>query len=181
MLDWDHFNARTVEYINQVNKIWLEEYKVDGFRYDATRMIGWNLSQPEYGIPAWTSAIAETDPSVYQIAEHLPVDPWLVNNTSLTSSWHDSFHDRLLEHIHGSNPSTLTLMNQVVRLYEYSNSGSYYQYPTQAVKYMVSHDEQSFIQEMVTFSNYSLEQARDKDKFYATILFTSQGIPMIFQ
>ena len=181
MLDWDHFNARTVEYINQVNKIWLDEYKVDGFRYDATRMIGWNLSQPEYGIPAWTSAIAETDPSAYQIAEHLPVDPWLVNNTSLTSSWHDSFHDRLLEHIHGSNPSTLTLMNQVVRLYEYSNSGSYYQYPTQAVKYMVSHDEQSFIQEMVTFSNYSLEQARDKDKFYATILFTSQGIPMIFQ
>ncbi len=181
MLDWDHFNVRTVEYINQVNKIWLEEYKVDGFRYDATRMIGWNLSQPEYGIPAWTSAIAETDPSAYQIAEHLPVDPWLVNNTSLTSSWHDSFHDRLLEHIHGSNPSTLTLMNQVVRLYEYSNSGSYYQYPTQAVKYMVSHDEQSFIQEMVTFSNYSLEQARDKDKFYATILFTSQGIPMIFQ
>ena len=44
MLDWDHFNAHTVQYINQVNKIWLEEYKVDGFRYDATRMIGWNLS-----------------------------------------------------------------------------------------------------------------------------------------
>ena len=181
MLDWDHFNAHTVQYINQVNKIWLEEYKIDGFRYDATRMIGWNLSQPEYGIPAWTSAITEHDPSVYQIAEHLPVDPWLVNNTSLTSSWHDSFHDRLLDHIHGGNPSALTLMNQVVRLYEYSNSGSYYHAPTQAVKYMVSHDEQSFIQEMVAFSNHSLEQARDKDKFYATILFTSQGIPMIFQ
>ena len=181
MLDWDHFNTYTVEYINQVNKIWLDEYKVDGFRYDATRMIGWNLSQPEYGIPGWTSAIAETDSSVYQIAEHLPVDPWLVNNTSLTSSWHDSFHDRLLDHIHGGNPSTLTLMNQVVRLYEYSNSGSYYQYPTQAVKYMISHDEQSFIQEMVVFNNFSIEQARAKDKFYATILFTSQGIPMIFQ
>ena len=181
MLDWDHFNIHTVQYINKVNNIWLEEYKIDGFRYDATRMIGWNLSQPEYGIPSWTSAIAESHPNVYQIAEHLPVDPWLVNNTSLTSSWHDSFHDRLLEHIHGTNPNTLTLMNQVVRLYEYSNSGSYYQKPTQAVKYMISHDEQSFIQEMVVFNNYSIEQARAKDKFYASILFTSQGIPMVFQ
>ena len=181
MLDWDHFNIHTVQYINKVNNIWLEEYNIDGFRYDATRMIGWNLSQPEYGIPSWTSAIAESHPNVYQIAEHLPVDPWLINNTSLTSSWHDSFHDRLLEHIHGANPNTLTLMNQVVRLYEYFNSGSYYQNPTQAVKYMVSHDEQSFIQEMVVFNNYSIEQARAKDKFYASILFTSQGIPMVFQ
>ena len=181
MLDWDHFNLQTVEYINQVNNIWLDEYRVDGFRYDATRMIGWNLNQPEYAIPAWTSIIANADPTVYQIAEHLPADPWLVNNTSLTSSWHDSFHDRLLDHIHGGNPSTLTLMNQVVRLYEYSNSGSNYQYPTQAVKYMVSHDEQSLIQEMVVFNNYTLDQARVKDKFYASILFTSQSIPMIFQ
>ena len=181
MLDWDHFNTHTVEYINQVNNIWLHEYRIDGFRYDATRMIGWNLSQPEYAIPAWTSAIAEQDPSIYQIAEHLPVDPWLVNNTALTSSWHDSFHDRLLDHIHGGNPNTLTLMNQVVRLYEYSNSGSYYQFPTQAVKYMISHDEQSFIQEMVVFNNYTLDQARARDKFYASILFTSQGIPMVFQ
>ena len=181
MLDWDHFNLQTVEYINQVNNIWLDEYRVDGFRYDATRMIGWNLNQPEYAIPAWTSIIANADPTVYQIAEHLPADPWLVNSTSLTSSWHDSFHDRLLDHIHGGNPSTLTLMNQVVRLYEYSNSGSNYQYPNQAVKYMVSHDEQSLIQEMVVFNNYTLDQARVKDKFYASILFTSQGIPMIFQ
>ena len=181
MLDWDHFNMRTVEYINQVNNIWLDEYRVDGFRYDATRMIGWDLNQPEYAIPAWTSIIENTDPTVYQIAEHLPADPWLVNNTSLTSSWHDSFHDRILDHIHGGNPSTLTLMNQVVRLYEYSNSGSNYQYPNQAVKYMVSHDEQSLIQEMVVFNNYTLDQARVKDKFYASILFTSQGVPMIFQ
>ena len=97
-----------------MKNICLHEYRNDGFIYDATRMIGWNLSQPEYAIPAWTSAIAEQDPSIYQIAEHLPVDPWLVNNTALTSSWHDSFHDRLLDHIHGGNPNTLTLMNQVV-------------------------------------------------------------------
>ena len=46
---------------------------------------------------------------------------------------------------------------------------------------MISHDEQSLIQEMVVFNNYTLDQARARDKFYASILFTSQGIPMVFQ
>ena len=34
---------------------------------------------------------------------------------------------------------------------------------------------------MVTFNSYSIEEARSRDKFYATILFTSLGIPMLFQ
>ena len=59
MLDWDHFNSKTIEYINAVNKIWIDEYKIDGFRFDATRMIGWQMSQPEYGILGWTSTIEE--------------------------------------------------------------------------------------------------------------------------
>jgi hypothetical protein len=72
-------------------------------------------------------------------------------------------------------------MKQVVELHEYSNIGNSYSNRTQAVKYMISHDEQSIIQEMVVFNNFSLEEARERDKFYATILFTSLGIPMVFQ
>ena len=68
-----------------------------------------------------------------------------------------------------------------VGLHEYSDWGDPYSDRTQAVKYMVSHDEQSILQEMVTFNNYSIEEARERDKFYATVLFTSLGIPMLFQ
>ena len=181
MLDWDHFNPHTIEYINRVNRIWVEEYRIDGFRFDATQMIGWDLSQPEYGIPAWTSALSEWDSTIYQIAEHLPAHPWLIDNTSLTSSWHDSFHDILLSDAHSQYNSAATFMKQVVELHEYSNIGNSYSNRTQAVKYMISHDEQSIIQEMVVFNNFSLEEARERDKFYATILFTSLGIPMVFQ
>jgi 1,4-alpha-glucan branching enzyme len=180
MLDFDHFNEKTIEYINEVHRIWLEEYRIDGFRFDATRFVGWDLNQPQYGLPAWTSAIHELDPNVYQIAEHLPSDPWLVNNTNLTSSWHDSFHDRLIDHIF-SSIGTMTAMRQIIGLYEYSNWGTPYADLTQAVKYMVSHDEQSLIQEMVEFDGVSLSQAREIDKFYASLLFTAQGIPMIWQ
>ena len=44
MLDWDHFNTRTIDYINRVHKIWVDEYKVDGFRFDAMYMIGWGYA-----------------------------------------------------------------------------------------------------------------------------------------
>ena len=66
-------------------------------------------------------------------------------------------------------------------MHEYSNVGNAYSDRKQAVKYMISHDEQSILQEMVVFNNYSIEEARDRDKFYATVMFTSMGIPMLFQ
>jgi 1,4-alpha-glucan branching enzyme len=181
MLDLDHFNTHTIDYVNEVHRIWIEEYRFDGFRYDATQYVGWDLNQPEFGLPAWTDALSELDPSAYQIAEHLPANPWLIDHTNLTSSWHDSFHDIVLEDAHDQYNSALTMMNQVIGLNEYSNSGDSYSDRTQAVKYMVSHDEQSIIQEMVEFGNSSLDQARSYDKFYAILLFTAQGIPMIFQ
>ena len=137
MLDWDHFNPKTIEYINSVNKIWIDEYKIDGFRFDATRMIGWQMSQPQYGILGWTSFLQELDPTIIQIAEHLPSDPWLVDNSALTSAWHDSFHDVLLSDAHGQYNSATTFMNQVVRLHEYSNVNNSYSDRTQAVKYMI--------------------------------------------
>tara|TARA_B100000401_G_C52752238_1_gene693812 strand:- start:287 stop:1342 length:1056 start_codon:yes stop_codon:yes gene_type:complete len=99
----------------------------------------------------------------------------------MTSAWHDSFHDVILSDAHGQFNSATTFMRQVVQLHEYSNVGNNYNDRKQAVKYMISHDEQSILQEMVVFNNYSIEQARERDKFYATIMFTSLGIPMLFQ
>ena len=181
MLDWDHFNLKTIEYINTVNRIWVDEYKIDGFRFDAMYMIGWDMQQQEFGIPGWSTALYNYDSTIYQIAEHLPSNPWLIDNTDLSSGWHDSFHDRLLNDVHGQSLGTISIMRQIVGLHEYSDWGDPYSDRTQAVKYMVSHDEQSILQEMVTFNNYSIEEARERDKFYATILFTSLGIPMLFQ
>ena len=181
MLDWDHFNPKTIEYINKVNRIWVDEYKVDGFRFDAMYMIGWDMQQQEFGIPAWSTSLHNYDSTIYQIAEHLPSNPWLIDNTDLSSGWHDSFHDRLLNDVHNQSLSTISIMRQIVGLHEYSDWGDPYSDRPQAVKYMVSHDEQSILQEMVTFNNYSIEEARERDKFYATVLFTSLGIPMLFQ
>ena len=99
----------------------------------------------------------------------------------MTSAWFDSFHDNIKNDIHGQLYSTTTMMKQIVELHEYNSTSTPYSDRNQAIKFMISHDEQSVIQEMVEFSNYSLLQARDRDKFYATILFTSLGVPMLLQ
>ena len=77
----------------------------------------------------------------------------------MPSGWHDSFHDRLLNDVHGQSLSTMSIMRQIIGLHEYSDWGDPYNSRTQAVKYMVSHDEQSILQEMVTFNSYSIEEA----------------------
>ena len=144
-------------------------------------LIGCEMHNQEYCIPGWSTALYNYDSTIYQIAEHLPSNPWLIDNTDLSSGWHDSFHDRLLNDVHNQSLGTISIMRQIVGLHEYSDWGDPYSDRTQAVKYMVSHDEQSILQEMVTFNNYSIEEARERDKFYATVLFTSLGIPMLFQ
>ena len=69
MEDLDHFNLKTVEYVNNVNKIFLDEYKIDGFRFDAGRYIGWDLNQTEFGLNAWTDALYNYDNDVIQIIQ----------------------------------------------------------------------------------------------------------------
>ena len=182
--DLDHFNAHTVDYVNQVNRILVDEYRIDGFRFDAARYIGWSTSQPELGLLGWTDALHDHDPTIIQTIEYLPIHNWLqqnLENTGMTSAWFDSFHDNIKNDIHGQLYSTTTMMKQIVELHEYNSTSTPYSDRNQAIKFMISHDEQSVIQEMVEFSNYSLLQARDRDKFYATILFTSLGVPMLLQ
>ena len=179
--DLDHFNLKTIEYVNMVNKIFVDEYRIDGFRFDAGRYIGWDLQQPEIGLLAWTSALYQHDSDIISTVEYLPADPWLIDNTDISSAWHDSFHDLIKSDIYNQPITTTDLMRQVVGLHEYNNSSNSFSNRKQAIKFMLNHDEQSIIQEMVEFANYSLDEARYRDKFYSTILFTSLGIPLIFQ
>lgn len=179
-VDLDHFTTEMQAFIRQVHNIWVEEYHIDGFRFDFTRGIGWAESQPGMGILGWSTALRNAHPEVIQIIEHLPSDTYLVNNFDFDAGWHDSFHDRLKDEIFQSN-SMETIENQVVGLREYDNNSTPYLTHNSAVKYSVSHDEQSLIQEMVEWKGHSLEKALRRDLMFLTLLFTSQGIPMIWQ
>jgi len=180
--DMDHFTEETQRYISSILRFWVEEYRIDGFRFDFTRGIGWDLSKKELGILGWSHRLKERDRTVYQIAEHLAADPFLISNSTLDAGWHDSFYDQIHADIWSPKPSMTTVLKQIVGLHEYSNMGSSrYGTLTEAVKSTVTHDEQSLLQEMIEFKLFSEEIALQRDLLYSTLLFTSQGIPMLWQ
>ncbi|MBI2427920.1 MAG: hypothetical protein HYV29_03845, partial [Ignavibacteriales bacterium] len=96
--DMDHWTTETQEMVLENLKMWIDDYKIDGFRYDFTQGIGWNVSEPTKGILGWTNAIDTLyDGTIYQIVEHLPESPALIYNSGATSGWHDSFRDEIFD------------------------------------------------------------------------------------
>jgi len=185
--DMDHWTAETQELILENLKMWIEEYRIDGFRYDYTQGIGWNIAEPTKGILGWTNAVDTLyDGKIYQIAEHLPGSPALVYHSGLTGGWHDSFRDEIFDDARYQNTPLIDYENHVLGLSEYGgndtpSSPSSYGGRTEPVNATITHDEQSLIYEMTQFQGVPLVEALQRDKLYATFVFTSLGIPMLWQ
>ena len=182
--DLDHWNDETLEMVYASLKMWIDEYKVDGFRYDFTQGIGWNVNEPTKGILGWTNKIAEDyQNSIYQIVEHLPESPALVANSGATSGWHDSFIDKLFAERLGQVPLS-DFENLIIGLGAFRGNDtpsepSSYSSRIEAVNATVNHDETSLLFEMMKGVSY--EDALKRDKLYSTFIFTSLGIPMLWQ
>ncbi len=185
--DMDHWTPETQELIYEVLRMWIDQYKVDGFRYDYTQGIGWSVGQPDLGILGWAHRVDSAyGGQIYQIAEHLPESPALVFYSGLTGGWHDSFHDEVFDEARFRNTSLIEMENLVMDLGAYPgndvpSSPSIYANRTEPVNATVNHDEQSLIYEMTTFQGVPLTEALLRDKLYATMMFTSLGIPMLWE
>ena len=64
-VDWDHVAAYTLAYMQDVVRFWLEEYHVDGFRFDWVGGVEWDPLQPQQ----------EGFDPYYGIATHRPCGP----------------------------------------------------------------------------------------------------------
>ncbi|GAB4368285.1 MAG: hypothetical protein Kow0042_09380 [Calditrichia bacterium] len=185
--DIDHWSDDTQELIYRVLKMWIDEYRVDGFRYDFTQGIGWNINEPTKGILGWANRIDQDyNGTIYQIAEHLPESPALIYYSGLTGGWHDSFHDEVFDDARFKNTTLNEYENLVLDLGAYPGNDtpptpSSYANRTEPVNANVTHDEQSLIYEMTTFQGVALSEAIQRDKLYAVFMFTSLGIPMLWE
>jgi 1,4-alpha-glucan branching enzyme len=185
--DMDHWTDETQEYVYTSLKMWLDEYRIDGFRYDFTQGIGWNVNEPTRGILGWANRVhQEYQGRVYQIAEHLPESPALIFYSGLTGGWHDSFHDELFDEARFRNRTLTNIRNLVVGLAAYPGNDipttpSSYANRTEPVNATVNHDEQSLIYEMTMFQGVPLAEALVRDRLYGMFMFTSLGIPMLWE
>ncbi|MCB0281273.1 MAG: T9SS type A sorting domain-containing protein [Calditrichae bacterium] len=185
--DLDHWTDETQEIVYKSLKMWIDEYRIDGFRYDFTQGIGWDLEEPDYGILGWADKIdADYDGKIYQIAEHLPESPALIYYSGLTGGWHDSYHDEVFDEARFKNTTLSDFESKVIDLSAYPgndtpSSPTKYANRTEPVNANNNHDEQSLIYEMTNFQGVSMDDAIVRDKLYATLMFTSLGIPMLWE
>jgi 1,4-alpha-glucan branching enzyme len=177
------------EYFRDSALLWLDEYRVDGFRMDATDFMnrfpqeaeGWSLMQ-------WLNDTMDNRAvDKICIAEQLPNDDWITRPTALggagfDAQWHDAFTDTLrgcvLDAAFG-NPSMAALASAI------NGSGSY-TFGRRVLNYLELHDEagsgsggQRLVTIIDTTAPHNDHWARGRIKLAQGLVLLSPGIPAI--
>jgi 1,4-alpha-glucan branching enzyme len=191
----DYGRPEVRQYIRDNVFMWFEEFQVDGLRWDATAYIrnaNGDNNNPDADIPeGWQlmSSINEEVkaryPSAIIIAEDLHANPWLTKDTKSGGAGFDSQWDAVFVH-----PLRYALcaqedesrhMNAVRNALTFRYNDNAFE----RVIYTESHDEvangSTRIPEEVATKIGCQIMAKKMAALGAAILFTTPGIPMIFQ
>ena len=146
MINYDH--PQVIHFFEQNLAYLLEEYHVDGFRFDFTRVIihGHEPGEPHVRQPGsgggWEflqrlrRAARAVNPRCILIAEHLP-NEWSVTRPGgpMDSQWCDDFHDRLKDACSGK-PQVISSLADAIKVTHTATDDWY-----RATIYAESHDE----------------------------------------
>jgi 1,4-alpha-glucan branching enzyme len=109
-VDWDHFNGDTTRYFQDIVRYWLEEYHIDGFRFDWVGGVDYDSNEPMrpgfnpyHGIAAVCWAARQARPECILIGEFWQLEGThgdktaakLVNETEMDAVWNGHFHHTL--------------------------------------------------------------------------------------
>ena len=192
--DMNHESAFTKYFSKQVMSFWLQEYKIDGYRFDLaggfTQKITTTSTYGDYDlsrINIWKDYyqhLMSVDPTQYPILEHFPVNSEAKELADYGFMiWGNANHDyneATMGYLPGSNFS-----------YGYYGSttqgGRGWNNPN-LVTYMESHDEERLMYKNLTFGNsagtYStrnLPTALARQELAAAFFFTVPGPKMVWQ
>ncbi len=176
--DLDHWSSDTHDYTADVVEFWIDEYHVDGFRYDATAFIGWDAAGN--GVTSFVQAARNAKADIYNIAEHLPQETALVQQTETDAEWHDTFHDQMKANLREGpfEGSVFPDLNKTAQAIHFNGDG--FSSPENVINYTESHDEQRIIWEAQTNPAIDYNAAVQKSKLGASVLFTAAGVPMLY-
>ena len=186
--DFGRSEVRT--YIHDNAMLWLDEFRFDGLRFDATKYIrgvpeagveipdGWSLMQ-------WINeSIDATQPWKITIAEDWGDNEWMSRTVGEGGAGFESQWDGVFLHpvralasiVDDGDRSMFDLRNSVLK--------SFNGQATQRVVFTESHDEaanQPRLPEVIWPANADSWEAKKRSTLAASVVFTSPGIPMIFQ
>ncbi len=200
---YDDFNAQTPwgntrpdygrgevrQYIRDNALMWLEEFRMDGLRFDATAYIregpggdlpdGWSLMQ-------WiNNEIDAVQPWKLIIAEDMRLNEWVTKTTGaggagFDSQWDAGFVHPIRAAVITPNDADRDMWSVRDVLYGRYNADAF-----ERVVYTESHDEvangRSRVPEEIWPGNASSWYSKKRSTLGAAIVMTAPGIPMLFQ
>lgn len=175
---FNHWDDATKRLVRDIQGYWLNEYHIDGFRYDYAPGIGYDGINGLSFI-AWSAR--ESKPHVYLIAEYMMDDPTaVVHDTQVHASWHWQFRDVLKAQLceadyRGQRYGDL---DAVLRVLTFAGDG--YADPSQPINYLECHDDERLVADVMTNPAIDVAGATRKSMLGAILLFTAQGVPMLY-
>lgn len=159
-------------YVADIIRYWIEEYRIDGFRYDATRWTGWK-GYNDWGASWFAYVARQADPDNIQIAEHLPIEPPLITDTEMDTGWHAEYRWRIREMITRAEcyPDALaeSLDGTLVG----------FDHSFQRIPYTESHDEERVVRELREAGFEEAEVFR-RAALAIALPLTTPGVPMLY-
>jgi 1,4-alpha-glucan branching enzyme len=196
----DYRKRFTADYFLEVNKHWLREFHVDGFRYDyVPGMYEGDPTGPGYpelvyrtAQHAKTLAKFQVHGPIIQCAEHLPDPIGILSKTYSNCCWQNGLLDKArdMAHWHYVSADIAHLLDPQLQGYptEYRNPDTGEAFAVAPFQYIESHDHRRFVNELGEVQTRDLigEAYGDRDLFYKVqpyviALYTAKGIPMLWQ
>lgn len=185
--DFNHESLLTQVYVDSVNRYWMQEYKVDGYRFDLSKGFMQTGSFYDYNasrialLKRMADQIWVVDPDFYVILEHLgenTEEKELADyGMMLWGKMTDPYNEATMGY-HDSNKSDLTWGYFQSRGWTNAN----------LVTYMESHDEERLMYKNLEYGNlegdYSVKNlttALERMELAAAFFFTIPGSKMIWQ
>lgn len=182
--DFDHTRQATKDFMDRVNSFWLEEYKVDGFRFDYTKGFinnGNGFSTDRINIlKRMADTIWSVKPNAYVILEH-----WCDNAEEKQLAEYGMMLWGNLTHAYNEATMGFTSTSNISNGIYTARSWAV----PHLVSYMESHDEERLMYKNITFGSTANPDHNTKNEYIAlgrmqtaAVIFLSQpGPKMIWQ
>lgn len=196
------------QFFKVANQQWLDEYHVDGFRYDEVTDLFQSATDTGYALLAYeTYLYSRTMPRfgcgpglpsrIIQVAEALSIARTVLSETYTSAAWQDSLLGAATSVVSGAlDAGTLTGLAQTLDPYFGDNAypatktvvdsvGAPVDMPVAPFQYLNSHDHSHLICCAGTVGDGPLLSG-NRDLFYklqpcAIALYTCQGVPMLWE
>ena len=159
------------KYVGDVVRYWVQEYHIDGIRFDAVRQLA------NYEFLDWLAKQAKKNAApkpFYNIAEHIPDTSRVVSPEGpLDACWHESFRYFVIPYICGET-SELEKLKEVL---DPRRQG--YEVPTNVINYLSTHDRERVMRELGERGIFD-EAAFGRAKLGTVLLMTAMGVPMLW-